>query len=106
MRDTHSADLENALGHPTRREILRVLIYSERAKTVRELAELVPTVNISSLSYHLLVLEKEACVSRSGEPAPGDGRSPSYVATIAENQFVLDILNGTRGEPPTSPRCG
>lgn len=100
MRNTHTADLENALEHPTRREVLRVLIYADRAKTVKELAELVPTVNISSLNYHLLILEKEGCLSRTGETAPDDGRLPSYAATVAENQFVLDILNGTRGERP------
>lgn len=100
MRDTHTADLENALGHPTRREILRVLIYADNPKTVKELAELVPTVNISSLNYHLLILEKEGCLSRDGETAPGDGRLPAFAATVAENQFVLDILNGTRGERP------
>lgn len=95
---TRVPSLENALEHPTRREILRVLIASDKAKTVRDLAELVPTVSISSLSYHLLVLDREGCLSRTGEIGLDDGRLPAYAPTVAENQFVLDILNGTRGE--------
>lgn len=100
MRNTHTTDLENALEHPTRREILRVLLYADKAKTVKELTELIPTANVSSLHYHLLILEKEGCLARTGETAPDDGRLPAYAPTVAENQFVLDILNGTRGECP------
>lgn len=103
---TRVPNLESALEHPTRREILRVLIASDRSKTVRELADLMPSVNLSSLNYHLLVLDREGCLSRTGEIGLDDDRLPAYSPTVAENQFVLDILNGTRGEDPTAPRCG
>jgi DNA-binding transcriptional ArsR family regulator len=104
MRNTHTTDLENALEHPTRREILRVLIASDKPKTIKELAELVPAVNISSLSYHLLVLSRESCVSRAGEIGLDDDRLPAYAATVTGDQFVMDILNGTRGECPARHR--
>lgn len=77
-----------------------MLIASERAKTIRELAELVPSVNISSLNYHLLILDKEGCVARGDEVTLTDTTLPAYTPTVAEDQFVLDILEGTRGERP------
>jgi hypothetical protein len=97
---TRVPNLRHALGNPARREILRVLNDAGEAKTAMELADLVPAVKVSSLKYHLLVLEKESCVSRAGELALANGMAPTYVASVGDDQFVIDILNGTRGEDP------
>lgn len=91
---------EHALDHPARREILRALIDADEAKAVEDLAELLPSENVRSLNYHVLVLEREGCISRAEETALANGMPPTYVATVADNQFVMDILNGTRGEGP------
>jgi hypothetical protein len=97
---TREPNLQNALDHPARREILRVLIDADEDKTSAELAELVPVLPVSNLNYHLLVLMREGCVSRTGEVAVAGGMLATYVATVADNQFVVDILDGTRGEDP------
>lgn len=95
---TQAPNLRQALGHPTRREILRVLIDADEAKTVEELADLVPTAAVSGFNYHVLVLEGEGCISRVGEIALANGMVPTYAGNVADNQFVMDILDGTRGE--------
>jgi hypothetical protein len=97
---TRAPDLQQALDHATRREILRALSDADEDKTIEELADLVPTANVSSLNYHVLVLEREGCVSRTGEIALANGMLPTYAATVADSQLVMDILNGTRGEDP------
>lgn len=95
---TRAPDLQQALDHATRREILRALIGANEDMTIEELADLVPTANVSSLNYHVFVLEREGCVSRAGEIALANGMLPTYAATVADSQFVMDILDGTRGE--------
>lgn len=89
-------DPEHAIDHRVRREILRELLGAPEPMTVKELAELVPTANVSSLGYHVLVLEREACIRRAGEITLSNGVLPTYAATIADNLFVMGMLEASR----------
>ncbi len=89
-------DVDHAIGHPIRREILRALLGAPAAMTVSELDELIPTANISTLNYHVAVLEREECVARAGEIVLSNGVLPTFAATVADDPYVAGILDSSR----------
>jgi len=66
--------------------------------TVAELHDLVPSANLSTLKYHVLVLRREDCVSEAGEIVLANNSLTTYVATVSENHFVHGALEATRRE--------
>jgi hypothetical protein len=95
---TRGPDLAFAVDHPTRRTILRTLIEADRSMTVADLNEVVPNASLSNLRYHVLVLNREDCVSQAGAVVVAHGALPTYAATVSENQFVIRALEATRWE--------
>ena len=91
-------DVDHAIGHPTRREILRTLLDAPSPMTVPELDELVPSANVSTLNYHVSVLERKQCLRRAGEVVLSNGVLPAYTATIADEAHVIEILESSREE--------
>lgn len=89
-------DVQHAISHPIRREILRALVDAPAPMTVAELDELVPAANVSTLNYHIGVLEREACITRDGEVVLSNGVLPTYVATVADDDYVIGVLASTR----------
>lgn len=89
-------DVDHAIGHPIRREILRALLDAPAAMTVSELDELIPTANLSTLNYHVAVLEREECVARAGEVVLSNGVLPAYAAAVADDVYVTGILKSSR----------
>src|SRR3954447_17444385 len=63
--------LQDALDHPVRREVLRVLVRGERLRSVTELGAELPGFRLSQLSYHLQVLRRMGTVASE---VAGDGR--------------------------------
>jgi len=63
--------LQDALDHPVRREVLRVLGRDERSWTVAELGAELPDLCLSQLSYHLQVLRRSATAASE---VAGDAR--------------------------------
>jgi DNA-binding transcriptional ArsR family regulator len=91
-------DVGHAIGNPVRRDILRALLDADRPLTVSELDELIPTTNanVSSLTYHVLVLQREECVAQEGEVVLSNGAVPAFVATVVGNTHVIGILESRR----------
>lgn len=95
-RNGRKPDRRHAVDNPVRREILREMLNAPAPMTVAELDELVPTDNVSSLSYHVGVLEREECIAREGEVGLSSGVLPAYVATVGDDPFVIEILKSSR----------
>jgi DNA-binding transcriptional ArsR family regulator len=93
---TRKQDREHAVDHPIRREILRALLDAPAPLTVEKLDELVPTANVSTLNYHVLVLERDGCIRRSGEVVLSNGVLPTYRATVADDPFLIVRLEASR----------
>jgi DNA-binding transcriptional ArsR family regulator len=87
---------QRALDHPIRRQILRVLSRSSGPQTLAELCEGIPGTGLSTIGYHLLVLEECAFVSVSGVlTGPGDAER-NFTSNIADNRVVITALRETQ----------
>src|SRR3954466_14561427 len=88
--------LQDALGHPVRREILRTLNRSERWWSAAEIrAQL--TYDSSQLDYHLRVL---GCAGAIASPTPGvaaDRDRTQYVSEVSNDGHVQSVLRATGG---------
>src|SRR3954469_9793448 len=60
---TLEPNLQDALDHPVRREVLRVLVRGERSRSIIELGAQLPGFRLSQLSYHLQVLRRSGAVA-------------------------------------------
>ena len=88
--------LQDALNHPTRRDILRVLHGEKRACSVTEIVgDLVP-LRRGEVAYHAQVLKDSECVGVDGSrPAPG-GREQVLASLVSSSDQVQTILRATR----------
>lgn len=80
--------LQDALNHPTRREILRVLHASEQPCSVTEILGKLSPLKRSEVSYHLTVLRNCGAVT-------GDSR---YRSSVADDPKVRAALRATERE--------
>jgi DNA-binding transcriptional ArsR family regulator len=89
----------DALNHPVRRQILRILIASGRPLAPAEIvAAGLPSASLSTVAYHARVLEDSGGVSRSGAGIP-----PRYMTDLSANQEVATLLEATRDGDEHSP---
>jgi DNA-binding transcriptional ArsR family regulator len=87
---------QRALEHPIRRRILRVLTHDSSPQTLIDLGEGIPDTSVSTIGYHLLVLEECAFVSVSGVlTGPGDAER-HFASNIADNRVVIQALQETQ----------
>lgn len=87
---------QRALDHPIRRQILRVLGRSATPQTLVAICEGIPDTSISTIGYHLLVLEECAFVSVSGVlTGPGDAER-HFASNVADNRVVILALRETQ----------
>lgn len=91
-------NVPDALNHPVRREILRMLIESEEAKSGSELiAAGLPDCSLSAIGYHARVLEAAGMVSQE-DGGPGGGESTyRFAASASDDPEVIALLEATRG---------
>ncbi len=83
-----------ALGHPLRREILRLLHGQEAAQSPTEFKEVI-NAPLTIVSYHARVLSK-LDVIRLVRTRPSRGSTQHfYVSTVADNKQVAAILAST-----------
>lgn len=94
--------LQDALNHPTRREILRVLHASDRPCSVSEILDKLSPLTRGEVSYHVRVLRYVGAVFEDGtRPAPG-GREVLYrsalrgEAGVTAALWVTEQLDGRR----------
>lgn len=98
VADTLAPHLRHALGNRTRRRILRALNYNADPQTTSDLIEVVPAKSLSTLGYHVGVLERAACVSQTSEIARAGGLLRAYASSITDNLGVMDALRATERE--------
>jgi len=93
--DSLAPHQQRALDHPIRRQILRVLSRSATPQTLGDLCEGMPQESVSTIGYHLLVLEECAFVSVSGIlTGPGDAER-HFASNVADNRAVMRALQET-----------
>jgi DNA-binding transcriptional ArsR family regulator len=95
---TLAPHLHHALNSPARRRILRALNATTDAQTLEDLREVVPAASISTLGYHVLVLEMAGCVSAASQIVRTNGMLQAYASNIKDSQMVVDLLRATERE--------
>lgn len=84
-------ELQDALDHPVRREILRGLNGRGRARTPAELAARLAPLSLSQINYHLQVLAGGGAIVGSG----GDGGGAPYLSDVSDKPQVIAVLQAT-----------
>lgn len=87
--------MRQALNHPLRRQIVRVLNDSS-ARTAGELRERLPVDNLAALHYHALVLEQAEVIRGSELWKEVDVPTRSYVTEVATDAAVASLLKATQ----------
>jgi DNA-binding transcriptional ArsR family regulator len=90
--------LRHALSNLTRRRILRALNRAPDPQTVPDLFDAVPALSLSSVSYHVNILRRDACVSQATQIVHAHGTHRAYASTITGNLAVISVLNSTERE--------
>ncbi len=89
-------EVEHALNHPLRRQILRTLGQSEKPRSAAEIvATGLPQAALAQVSYHAMVLE--SCdVIRVSEVVQDGGRSARrYTSNVVNDLQVVTVLGAT-----------
>lgn len=87
--------LQDALDHPARREVLRALNRSPRARSASELRVELQSLRPSQLRYHLQVLRRSGAVA-SDPPGPNlTGRRSRYASEVIDDGEVRAVLRVT-----------
>jgi len=89
--------LQDALDHPVRREVLRVLVRGEGSRSVTDLGSELSAFRLSQLSYHLQVLRRSGSV---GSEVAGDGRVRAVLrATEQWDRERTEVAAGASRSP-------
>ncbi len=101
-------DLQDALDHPIRREILRNLGRSQGGRRVSDLAADLPRLGLSQVSYHLRVLAGSGVVGLADSDGPVGGQTVYVVAALdhPQAQAVLDATQDGDEEMRGKPAAG
>ncbi len=94
LTDTLAPHMQRALKHPMRRRILRSLNGDGRARTLEELALLNPGTSVSTISYHVLVLE--SCGGITVRTSPPDEGGNRFTSNVGDDGVVTEFLRATR----------
>jgi DNA-binding transcriptional ArsR family regulator len=90
------ARLQDALDHPVRREVLRVLDSGKQPRSIVELAAELRHCTLGQLNYHLQVLSRSGLVA--SEPAGVGPRAEHarYASEVLGDAQVLAVLEATK----------
>jgi helix-turn-helix protein len=94
---TLEPDLQDALDHPLRREILRTLSGDARARSVVEIASRLSLPGSSEVNYHVLVLQRSGAVASEGPCLGPGGRQHAYRSEVAGDAQARKVLRATQG---------
>jgi hypothetical protein len=95
LAESLAPELQGALDHPVRRDLLRTLNRGDRAQSIIELSTELRPFRMSQLSYHLQVLRRlGTIVSEPADWSPGRGR-PRYGSEVSEDGQVRAVLRAT-----------
>lgn len=95
---TLAPHLHHALDSPPRRRILRALNTTTEALTLDDLGETLPAASLSTLGYHVRILEMAGCVSEACQIVRAKGMLRAYVSNLKDSQMVVDVLRITQPE--------
>lgn len=87
--------VRQALSHPLRRQIVRVL-NDGSAQTTSDLRGTVPAENLGVLHYHVLVLEQAGVIRGSDLWNDVEAPTRSYVTEVAADATVASLLKATQ----------
>ncbi len=94
LTETLAPHMQRALKHPMRRRILRALNGDGQPRTLEDLAVANPGTSVSTISYHVLVLESCGGVSvRTATPEDGGNL---YTSNVGDDGAVTEFLRATR----------
>lgn len=91
-----SPQRRRALDSSRRRQIIRVLNAATEPRSLKELALAVPGSGLSSVSYHLAVLEQCGCLVVSEDPAGLPCCSRRFASGLLGVAGVAEALEATR----------
>ena len=87
---------QDALDHPVRRQVLRILNSSPRARSPKELAAVLSDVSHGAISYHAQVLESQGSISVVEHGQAGAGVTRRYASNLADDARVAVVLDAMR----------
>jgi DNA-binding transcriptional ArsR family regulator len=91
LSEVFGSGLRDAIGHATRRDVLRALHRKERPCGLDEIALELPAFGIGRLSYHLQVLRQAGVVTETlGHQGPA-----RYRSVVSEDGQVRAVLRAT-----------
>ncbi|MGD9734154.1 MAG: helix-turn-helix domain-containing protein [Solirubrobacterales bacterium] len=95
-----NARIQEALGNPVRRGVLRALHQHEPPCSAGDVsvADSLKSESISTIKYHLKVLQECGVAAQSGELVTTSGYQPLYVSRVADDDLVLSVLGEMRAE--------
>lgn len=90
--------LQDALNHPTRRDVLRVLHAGDRPSSLTAiLAQLAP-LKCGEVGYHVKVLRDSGAVLADGTRPDFGGRDALYRSVLADDPQACAVLRATERE--------
>jgi DNA-binding transcriptional ArsR family regulator len=92
---TLEPQLQDALNHPTRRDILRVLQGSSEASSITDLVTALPQLGRGEISYHAQVLEDSGCVETDGTRRCPGGEERLLRSAVTDSGQALLVLGAT-----------
>jgi DNA-binding transcriptional ArsR family regulator len=87
--------LRDALDHPFRREVVRILNRDRHPRSVTELQADLPPFQPEQLGYHLRVLREAGVVAAKGNGAGTAGKHARYGSVAAEDGRIRGVLRAT-----------
>lgn len=92
---TLEPQLQDALNHPTRRDILRVLQRAKEASSITDIVTALPQLSRGEISYHAQVLEDSGCVEVDGHRRCPGGQERLLRSAVADSGQALLVLGAT-----------
>lgn len=89
-------ELQDALNHPTRREILRALHDESRSRSVTEMLDDLAPLQRGEVAYHALVLRDSECVGVVGNRTASGSQEQVLASLVAGSDQVQLVLRVTR----------
>jgi DNA-binding transcriptional ArsR family regulator len=92
------AKMRDALGHPLRREILRMLNESAEPRSSSDIATTtLPHTSLSVIGYHAHVLETCDSIAMTGTRQVHGSAARLYASKVDGDERVAAVLQATRG---------
>lgn len=87
---------QDALNHPTRRDILRAIHEDGRPCSVGEIVADLDPLKRGEVAYHAQVLKDAECIEAVGSRSAPGGEEQVLASLVAGDEGVLAVLRSTR----------